>query len=271
MQSLARCYVAVCVVGAIHAVRRGRHARFLHVQLPGTPIQHALTIGSPLSASPIMQVALLAADALRTLRDDLGPRVTTVAADVSDDSLAERLVAENRPQLLVLNAGTTPHATPIHEQTWETFSRNWETDVRHVFEFTGAALRAPLPPGSTVISLSSGAARAGSPLSGGYARAKATVGFVNDYARGEAERRGLGIRFVSLLPKLTPATGLGATFVDAYASYAGLDRDTYLDQLGPALDPGQVAEAVAALADPNRTADPASSYLITADGLQALS
>ena len=33
--------------------------------------------------------------------------------------------------------------------------------------------------------------------------------FISAYAGAESEREALGIRFVALLPKLTPATGLG--------------------------------------------------------------
>lgn len=40
--------------------------------------------------------------------------------------------------------------------------------------------------------ISSGAALAGSPLSGGYAGAKATQRFITAYAQGEANRAGLG-------------------------------------------------------------------------------
>ena len=108
----------------------------------------------------------------------------------------------------------------------------------------------------------------GSPLSGGYAGAKAMVAFISDYARAESERRSLDIRFVSVLPKLTAATGLGATFVDAYAAYSGMDRQAYLDRQGPALTAEQVGAAVVELTDP--VATPASSYLLTADGLTAL-
>ncbi len=49
---------------------------------------------------------------------------------------------------------------------------------------------------------------------------------------------------MALLPKLTSATGLGSKFVDAYAAYAGVDRDTYLEQLGSMLTAEQVAAAV---------------------------
>jgi NAD(P)-dependent dehydrogenase (short-subunit alcohol dehydrogenase family) len=206
--------------------------------------------------------------ALKELDGLLGPSFTGVAADVTDESLACRLIADHRPQLLVLNAGATPQPAAVQDHTWESFSTNWNTDVRHAFEFTKAALEAPLPPGSTVISVSSGAARMGSPLSGGYAGAKAMVAFISDYARAESERHSLDIRFVSVLPKLTAATGLGATFVDAYAAYSGMDRQSYLDQQGLALTAEQVGAAVVELTDPSAT--PASSYLLTADGLKAM-
>src|SRR5215472_10470360 len=99
--------------------------------------------------------------------------------------------------------------------TWQTFSRNWDTDVAHVFHWTREALLAPLAPGSAVIALSSGAALFGSPLSGGYGGAKATIRWLTSYAAAESDRGGLGVRFVSVLPQLTPATALDAAYVDA--------------------------------------------------------
>ena len=57
---------------------------------------------------------------------------------------------------------------------------------------------------------SSGAAVAGSPLSGGYAGLKATIRFITAYAATESERAGLGIKFTAVLPQLTPAADLGA-------------------------------------------------------------
>jgi NAD(P)-dependent dehydrogenase (short-subunit alcohol dehydrogenase family) len=178
------------------------------------------------------------------------------------------LLREYRPNILVLNAGATPHAATIQDQTWATFSENWSVDVRHVFEFARAALLAPLDHGSSVVSVSSGAARLGSPMSGGYAGAKATVRFISAYAGAESERNSLGIRFVSLLPKLTPATGLGATFVDSYADYDHIDRDSFRTRLGQTLSAEQVADAVVHVADHRTTSAPA--YLLTADGLTAL-
>ena len=74
--------------------------------------------------------------------------------------------------------------SPLQDQTWETFSANWNVDVAQAFHWTRHALRRPLAPGSSVIAMSSGAAVNGSPLSGGYAGAKATVRFIASYAAG---------------------------------------------------------------------------------------
>ena len=205
---------------------------------------------------------------LRSLQHELGSSFTPVAADVTDEGLAARLIAEHRPDLLVLNAGATPCAAPIQDQTWATFSENWNVDVRHVFEFVQAALLAPLPPGSSVVSVSSGAARQGSPMSGGYAGAKATVKFISAYAGAESDRNSLGIRFVALLPKLTSDTALGATFVDSYADYDRVDRATFRERLGDPLTAHQVADAVIHLTA--HGVSPSAAYLLTAGGLTAI-
>jgi NAD(P)-dependent dehydrogenase (short-subunit alcohol dehydrogenase family) len=114
--------------------------------------------------------------------------------------------------------------------------------------------------------MSSGAAINGSPLSGGYAGAKAAVKFVADYAAIESERAGLGIGFVSVLPRLTAATDLGAAAVAAYAERQGVDVATFVDAAGPALTAEQVGRSVLHLA----TGQLNGSYLLTAAGLSAL-
>jgi NADP-dependent 3-hydroxy acid dehydrogenase YdfG len=165
----------------------------------------------------------------------------------------------------VLNAGAAPLSRPLQQHTWQTFSSNWNVDVQHVFHWLREALLTPLAPGSTVIAMSSGAALRGSPLSGGYAGAKATIRFITSYAAAESERGGLDIRFISVLPQLTPATALGATAVAAYAAREGMEVDAYLERSGPALTPEQAGEAFLALAsDPGRAA---GGYLLTAAGL----
>lgn len=203
--------------------------------------------------------------ALRTARDELGEGFTPIAADATDEALARNVIHERRPGLLVLNAGAVPHMAPVHEQTWETFSRNWHADTRHVFTWTRAALREPLAPGSVVVSMSSGAALAGSPLSGGYASAKAAVRYIRGYAAEESERAGLDIRFVTLLPQLTPATGVGSAGVAGYAARQGVDKDTFVAGLQPILTPEQVAKAVIEVATDPRSAP---EHLVSGAGLR---
>jgi NAD(P)-dependent dehydrogenase (short-subunit alcohol dehydrogenase family) len=205
------------------------------------------------------------AERLASLRDELGSSLTTVLADVSDPVVAGTLIEQYRPDTLVLNAGAAPLSRPVQQHTWETFSRNWDVDVRHAFHWIREALLLPLPPGSTVITMSSGAAVAGSPLSGGYAGAKATIRFITGYAADESARAGLGIRFMSVLPRLTPATDLGSVAVAAYARRDGVDVDEYLERFGPVLAPEEVGKATVDMAGSGEYAP--GAYLLTADGL----
>lgn len=205
------------------------------------------------------------AEQLGRLRAELGGSLTIVVADAVDPVVAGSLVEQYRPKTLVLNAGASPLMRPLQHQTWESFSRNWAVDVQQAFHWIREALLLPLAPQSTVIAMSSGAALAGSPLSGGYAGAKATIRFIAGYAADESLRAGLGIRFVSVLPKLTPATGLGAAAVTAYARRAGIDVDEYAGQLPPAVEPEQVGKHVAGLA--SSTDHSPGAYLLTPDGL----
>ena len=196
---------------------------------------------------------------------ELGGSFTPVAADAADPVVAGQLIDACRPGLLVLNAGAAPLSRPLQRHTWETFSRNWDVDVRHVFHWTREALLAPLDPGSLVVTLSSGAALRGSPLSGGYAGAKATIRFITAYAASESERDGLGIRFVSLLPQLTPVTRLGEAAVSAYAAREGIEVAAFTERAGPPLSAEQVAKAVLDLAADEGAAP--GAFLLTAGGL----
>src|SRR6266702_6686031 len=202
---------------------------------------------------------------LEELHAQLGESFTAVPADAADPVVAGQLIDAYRPAILVLNAGATPLSRPIQHHTWQTFSRNWDVDVQQVFHWTREALLAPLDPGSVVIAFSSGAAIGGSPLSGGYAGAKAAIRFITSYAALESERNVLGIRFAAVLPQLTPATDLGATAVAAYAARQGVDVATALERSGPSLAPEQVGKAIVDLAtDPGLDH---RAYLLTAAGL----
>lgn len=205
---------------------------------------------------------------LDEVRDELGAAFTPVTADATEPVTAGRLIDEHHPRTLVLCAGAAPRMSRLQDQTWETFSQNWNIDVAQAFHWIREALRRPLAPGSSVIVMSSGAAINGSPLSGGYAGAKATVRIVADYAAIESERERLGISFVSVLPRLTPVTDLGAKAVAAYAERQGVDVDTFVRSSGPALTAEQVAKSVLEIATGQQRDHRA--YALTTAGLSPL-
>jgi NAD(P)-dependent dehydrogenase (short-subunit alcohol dehydrogenase family) len=204
---------------------------------------------------------------LADLRAELGDHFIPAAADAADPVAAGQLIDQYAPTLLVLAAGASPLPRPVHLQTWQSFSQNWDVDVRQVFHWTREALLRPLEQGSRVVAFSSGAVLAGSPLSGGYAGAKATIRYLMSYAGEESQRNGLGIRFTALLPQLTPETDLGAQAVAGYAARAGQDVAEFLAGRGPALTPQITGQAVLDLASGGWDA---GAYLLSAGGLKEL-
>ena len=197
------------------------------------------------------------------------PSIQSEVADATDAAVAAALVGRHRPDVLALVAGATPRLAPLHEQTWEEFSVNWETDVRLAFNWLKQALLTPLRPGSRVIVMSSGAALNGSPLSGGYAGAKAAQRFMASYADQESKRAGLGISVTAVLPRLTPATDLGAPAAAAYAGRAGLTVEQFRSRLGRVVTPASAGDAFVDLATRDAaTLSPA--YTLSGDGLQPL-
>jgi NAD(P)-dependent dehydrogenase (short-subunit alcohol dehydrogenase family) len=195
--------------------------------------------------------------------------IRTEVADAADPTVPPRLLDRYRPQVLVLVAGANPVMRPLQRQSWETFSVNWHADVKIAFHWLREALLQPLPPGSRVIVVSSGAAVNGSPASGGYAGAKATQRFIADYAQGESRRAGLGITVTAVLPRMTPYGDVGRSGIRAYAARDGQSEQAYLKKLGAPLTPETAGSALVdlVLADPAATAP---SYLLTAAGLTPL-
>jgi NAD(P)-dependent dehydrogenase (short-subunit alcohol dehydrogenase family) len=209
------------------------------------------------------------AETLAALQAEAGERLAVTAADAADPVVAGQLIEAVRPDVLVLSAGATPLSRPLHQHTWESFSRNWEVDVKIGFHWLREALLLPLAPGSAIVVVSSGAALQGSPLSGGYAGAKATLRFIAQYAADEAGRQDLGIHITTLLPQLSPATDLGRLAVAAYARRAGMTEEAYMAQRGAPLTP-EIAGAgvVQVLTDPSLAAHPA--FLLSSAGLKPL-
>jgi NAD(P)-dependent dehydrogenase (short-subunit alcohol dehydrogenase family) len=196
--------------------------------------------------------------------------VQTLVADVTDPQTAPQTLGATRPDILVLNAGARPMLAPIHQQSWEQFSRTWETDVHMTFAFGKEALLLPLAPGSVVVIVSSGAAIGGSAISGGYAGAKRLQWFLAQYLQGESDALNRGIRFVALVPKqIIGATELGHAAAAAYAAQQGISEQAFLERFGPPLTPEGVGRAVVDL-----LTDPAyrsgSAFGVSGRGLDAL-
>jgi NAD(P)-dependent dehydrogenase (short-subunit alcohol dehydrogenase family) len=195
------------------------------------------------------------------------PGIRTEVGDAADPTVAWRLVDEYEPEVLVLVAGAGPVMRPLQHQTWETFSVNWHVDVKIAFSWLRDALLKPLPPGSRVVVVSSGAAIKGSAMSGGYAGSKATQRFIAGYAQDEARRAGLDINITTVLPSLTPLGDVGRLGIRAYAQRGGQTEQEFVRQLGDVLTPETAGAAVVELARSD-AADLAPGYLLTGGGLQ---
>lgn len=195
--------------------------------------------------------------------------ILSEAADAAEATAPAALLDRHDPHILVLVAGAAPHMRPLQQQTWESFQVNWQADVRIAFHWLRETLLRPLRPGARVIVVSSGAALHGSPLSGGYAGAKATQRFIAGYAQDEARRAGLDTVYTAVLPRFSPLTGVGRPAVQAYAARAGLSVEDYLATMGPLVTPEIAGAALVGLAG----ADPAGlapAYLLNGEGLQSL-
>jgi NADP-dependent 3-hydroxy acid dehydrogenase YdfG len=178
--------------------------------------------------------------------------------DATDPAAIHALIAEVDPDLVVIAAGARPKMAPVDQQSWESFSEPWNTDVRIAFEVGQAALGRPLRDGSTVVIVSSGAGIGGSPLSGGYAGAKRMQMFLASYLQRESAARHLGIRFVSLAPRNLLA---GTPIAEAAAA-------AYQMKIGP-LDPDGVARAILQVAAGDAGAG-ATQLGLTATGIEVL-
>ena len=195
------------------------------------------------------------------------PTIGIEVADATDSSVVDLMLERHKPDVLVLVAGAQPTMLPLQDQTWETFSRNWEVDVRMAFHWIRKALVLPLASGSQILVMSSGAAIPGSPLSGGYAGAKAMQRFLAAYANEESARAGLGITVSAVLPGMTPETDIGRAAIAAYADRAGVSEQQLSQRIPPPVTPLAAGDAFVALASGERNP---GAYTLTGAGLQEL-
>ena len=199
--------------------------------------------------------------------------VQVEVADASEATVPTRILGQFDPDIVILVAGAVPSMRPLQEQTWESFEVNWQSDVRIAFHWLREILLKPLKPGSRVVVFSSGAAVGGSPLSGGYAGAKATQRFITAYAQTEAKRAGLDITFSSVLPFFSPKTGVGSPAVNAYAVRSGLSVDDFLASIvrtnGSTVSPEGAGDAIVELVTKSAS-EVSPSYMLNGTGLKAL-
>jgi NAD(P)-dependent dehydrogenase (short-subunit alcohol dehydrogenase family) len=195
------------------------------------------------------------ADSLAAVHDRLG--VATIAADMTEEAAAHRILAEVRPDILVLNAGAPPRMGRLDQMSWADFTVTWEQDVRAGLYWLQAALNLPLKPGSRVLVASSGAAVSGSPMSGGYAGAKRMLWLMANYANGVSTEKQLGIRFQTVVPRqMIGGTGVGNAAAAAYSTKMGVTPEQYLTRFGAPMPPREFGEHIATLlTDPQYQAD----------------
>jgi NAD(P)-dependent dehydrogenase (short-subunit alcohol dehydrogenase family) len=194
------------------------------------------------------------ADALAAVRARLG--VATISADVTDEAAANRILAEVRPDILVLNAGALPRMGRLDQISWSDFSTTWETDVKAGLHWLQAALNLPLKRASRVLVGSSGAAVNGSPMSGGYAGAKRMLWFMAKYANEVSAQKGLGIRFQAIVPQqMVGDTGVGDAGANAYSRALNVKRDEFLARFGAPMPPREFGEKVVSVLDDPKYAD----------------
>jgi NAD(P)-dependent dehydrogenase (short-subunit alcohol dehydrogenase family) len=201
--------------------------------------------------------------------------VQILTLDATSEGAPARVFATLAPDVVIVCAGATPHMAPLVEQSWEQFSRNWDTDVKIALRFSQAALTTPLPAGTTIILISSGAAINGSPLSGGYAGSKRTQMLLASYAQQESVRLSRGLRFLALAPggNILAETDLGKVAASAYAAAQGVSLQDFTDMQRsgqPQLTVDRVARAVVELAsDPEVQAG--KSFLVSGAGITPVS
>ena len=194
------------------------------------------------------KIMVVARDAQRLAEVEQRLGVLGAVGDVTDRALAVSLLQEFRPTVLVLNAGAMPPMGPLHEQSWEGFSAPWNSDVKAGFHWMQEAIRLPLARGSRVLIASSGAAVAGSPMSGGYAGAKRMLWIMASYANGVAAELDLGIRFQALVPQqMTAAGGVGRAGSEFYSRRKGISAEQFLAGFGKPLSAQDFGEHVVSI------------------------
>jgi NAD(P)-dependent dehydrogenase (short-subunit alcohol dehydrogenase family) len=185
-----------------------------------------------------------------------------IAGDATDATLMNRIVSEQAPDVLILNAGARIGMKAIDKLSWEEFSAIWNNDVKAGLAGIQAALNTPMKPGGRILVMSSGAATVMSVphvppenlrLSEGYVGAKRMLWFMAHSANAVSRERGLGLHFQVLVPnQQIPGTALGHQVAAVHAALEGISIEEHvIKRYGSIFEPREFAEQVAELlADP---------------------
>ena len=219
------------------------------------------------SGARVLAVARQQGSLRQLAREVSGTEVLSL--DATDEGAPSKVFSVLQPDILVLCAGEFPPAAPLHEQSWPEFSVNWEADVKIAFHFCKAALSRPLPAGTSIVLISSGAALAGSPNSGGYAGAKRTQLFIANYSQKESDRLGLGLRFMALAPRIMPDTELGRHAVAGYSRYLGISAADFVRSMAAPPTSSDVATGVIELLA-NSDQSKGKAFVVSGKGLEAV-
>lgn len=188
--------------------------------------------------------------------DSLAVENANITPSVGDgaNGIAAGLIADVKPDLLVLAGGITPKMGTFFEQDWDSFSATWNSDTKTTFEFLQAAIETPMKSGSTIVTFSSGAAIGGSPLSGGYAGAKRMQHYLTNYAAWESDRRELDLRCFTIYPKqFIAGTKTADSACSAYAAARSVSQEQFMSQWEKPLTPEVLASRMIELVDHNAT------------------
>ncbi|MEH6403781.1 MAG: SDR family NAD(P)-dependent oxidoreductase [Sneathiella sp.] len=198
------------------------------------------------------------------------PSLEIITQDATEEGVAGQMISEISPDLLILVGGYLPKMQSIAEMNWQEFSATWNTDTKIAFEFTKAALLAPLKAGSSIVSFSSGAALFGSPLSGGYAGAKKMQHYISNYGNREADLRGLGLNFYTIYPKqLIAGTDIANDASLAYATANSIPQEQFMKQWEQPLTPDLISEHIISLLSED-SGDNSGTYAITGTTMETL-
>jgi short-subunit dehydrogenase len=168
-----------------------------------------------IARDPEAQIILVARreDRLRSLANEIGPRASYVAADLTDDDAPARVRAHvedrgGRLTLLVNNAGASWRGT-FAEKGWDNVKRHMELNFDAVVRLTEALLpllRDSAP--SSIVNVASTAGRVARPRTGAYSASKfALIGWTDAL---HAEEKSGGVHVGLVLPGFIRTEGFPA-------------------------------------------------------------